>query len=99
MEVDSIEHGRKTSVPCATEDGGRSPLTEIGVLCWHHDFWIKIIQAIDGHPDQIPLDWPEMLRSERGGSPSALRGRVERLRAANPTYGWQELMTQSGHSK
>jgi hypothetical protein len=34
------------------------PLSDIGVHRWHHDFWIKIIQAaVDGHPDQVPLDW------------------------------------------
>lgn len=42
----------------------RVPLSEIGVHRWHHDFWIKIIQAaIDGHPDQVSLDWhPEFSR-------------------------------------
>jgi hypothetical protein len=34
------------------------PLSEIGVHRWHHDFWIKIIQAaIVGDPDRVPLDW------------------------------------------
>ena len=34
------------------------PLSEIGIHRWHHDFWIKIIQAaIEGNPDQVPLDW------------------------------------------
>jgi hypothetical protein len=34
------------------------PLSEIGIHRWHHDFWIKIIQAaIEGIPDQVRLDW------------------------------------------
>lgn len=34
------------------------PLSEIGVHRWHYDLWYKIIQAaIEGHPDQVPLDW------------------------------------------
>lgn len=34
------------------------PLKELGVRRWQHDLWIKIIEAaIDGHPDQVVLDW------------------------------------------
>jgi len=34
------------------------PLSEIGVARWQHDLWIRILQAaIDGHPDQVALDW------------------------------------------
>jgi hypothetical protein len=34
------------------------PLSEIGVRRWQHDLWQKIIQAaLDGRPDQVPLDW------------------------------------------
>jgi hypothetical protein len=44
-------------------------LSEIGVHRWHHDFWIKIIQAaIDDHPDQVSLDWHPAL-----SLPAALR--------------------------
>ena len=36
----------------------RVPLSVIGIHRWHHDFWIKIIQAaVEGNPDQVPLDW------------------------------------------
>jgi hypothetical protein len=32
-------------------------INEIGVPGWQEDFWLKIINAaIDGHPDQVPLD-------------------------------------------
>jgi hypothetical protein len=34
------------------------PLRELGVRRWQHDLWIKIIEAaIDGHPNQVALDW------------------------------------------
>ncbi|PWT86475.1 MAG: hypothetical protein C5B58_01315, partial [Acidobacteria bacterium] len=34
------------------------PLSELGVARWQHDLWIRILQAaIDGHPDQVALDW------------------------------------------
>jgi hypothetical protein len=47
----------------------RVPLSEIGVHRWHHDLWMTITQAaIDGHPDQVRLDWhPALLR------PAAMR--------------------------
>jgi hypothetical protein len=33
-------------------------VSEIGVARWQHDLWIRILQAaIDGHPDQVALDW------------------------------------------
>lgn len=36
----------------------RVALNEIGVKHWQHDFWVRIIQAVlDGHPDQVLLDW------------------------------------------
>jgi hypothetical protein len=36
----------------------RVPLGEIGVRRWQHDLWLQIIQAaLDGHPDQVSLDW------------------------------------------
>ena len=36
----------------------QAPLPAIGVRRWQHDFWLKIIEAaLDGHPDQVPLDW------------------------------------------
>jgi len=47
----------------------RVPLSEIGVHRWHHDLWIKILQAaIDGHPDQVRLDWHPAL-----SRPAAMR--------------------------
>jgi hypothetical protein len=47
----------------------RVPLHEIGVKRWHHDLWIKIIQAaLDGHPDQVALDWHPAL-----SRPAAIR--------------------------
>lgn len=34
------------------------PLAEIGVECWHYDFWHQIIRAaLDGHPDQVDLGY------------------------------------------
>lgn len=40
----------------------RAPLSDIGVHRWHHDFWIKIIEAaIDGHANQVQLDWHSSL--------------------------------------
>jgi hypothetical protein len=36
----------------------RVPLAQIGVKRWHHDIWIKIIQAaLDGTPDRVTLNW------------------------------------------
>ena len=36
----------------------RVPLSEIGVLRWQHDLWIRILQAaIDGKPNLVSLDW------------------------------------------
>ena len=36
----------------------RVPLPDIGVKRWHHDLWIKIVEAaIDGNPDKIVIDW------------------------------------------
>jgi hypothetical protein len=33
-------------------------VSEIGVVRWQHDFWIKILRAaIDGNPDQVSLNW------------------------------------------
>jgi len=47
----------------------RVPLAEIGVHRWHHDLWFAIIQAaIDGHPDQVSLDWHPAL-----SRPAAMR--------------------------
>lgn len=47
----------------------RVPLAEIGVHRWHHDFWLKIIQAtIDGHPNQVVRDWHSAL-----SRPAAMR--------------------------
>lgn len=40
----------------------QAPLRTIGVKRWQHDFWLKIIEAaLDGHPDQVPLDWHPVL--------------------------------------
>ena len=34
------------------------PLRKLGVKRWHHDLWIRILQAaIDGKPDQVAIDW------------------------------------------
>jgi hypothetical protein len=45
------------------------PLSEMGIKRWHHDFWLKIIQAaIDGRPDQVALDWHPRL-----SQPAAMR--------------------------
>ena len=47
----------------------RVPLSEIGVHRWHHDLWIKIIQAaIDGDPERVLLDWHSAL-----SRPAAMR--------------------------
>jgi hypothetical protein len=45
------------------------PLAEIGVHRWHHDLWMRIIQAaLEGNPDKVLLDWhPALLR------PAAIR--------------------------
>jgi hypothetical protein len=46
-----------------------APLHEIGVKRWHHDLWIRIIQAVlDGHADQVSLDWHPAL-----SQPAAMR--------------------------
>ena len=58
-------HGLGHLVEPYTEDNAprdlpkpRVALTDIGVLRWQHDLWIKILQAaIDGNPDQVALDW------------------------------------------
>ena len=48
------------------------PLKEIGVRRWQHDLWIKIIEAaIDGHPDQVALDWHSSLTSPAASRYSA----------------------------
>ena len=53
----------------------RVPLAEIGVKRWHHDLWIRIIQAaIDGTPDQVALDW----------HPTLSRAAALRYTASNP---------------
>lgn len=45
------------------------PLSKMGVKRWHHNFWLNIIQAaIDGHPDQVALDWHPAL-----SQPAAMR--------------------------
>jgi len=45
------------------------PLSEIGVHRWHHDLWVKIIQAaIDDDADKVSLDWHSAL-----SSPAAMR--------------------------
>ena len=45
------------------------PLRKIGVKRWHHDLWVKIVQAaIDGSPDRVALDWHSAL-----SQPAALR--------------------------
>jgi len=39
------------------------PLTKIGVKRWQHDFWLIIIDAaLEGKPDQVPLDWHTSLQ-------------------------------------
>ena len=39
------------------------PLPKIGVKRWQHDLWIKIIEAaLNGNPDQVPLDWHPALQ-------------------------------------
>ena len=43
-----------------------SGLDEIGVERWQYDFWYKIIRAaIEGHPDQVNLDYHPNLGSPR----------------------------------
>jgi hypothetical protein len=47
----------------------RVPPREIGVKRWHHDFWVKIVQAaIDGCPDRVAIAWHAAL-----SKPAALR--------------------------
>jgi hypothetical protein len=61
-------------------------LAEIGVHRWHHDFWIKIIQAaIDGHPDQVPLDWHPAL-----SRPAAMRYSASSPQLLNWMARWNE---------
>ena len=44
-------------------------LSQIGVKRWHHDLWIRIIQAtIGGTPDHVAIDWHPAL-----SRPAALR--------------------------
>jgi hypothetical protein len=47
----------------------RVPPSDIGVKRWHHDLWIKIVEAaIDDNPDKVVIDWhPAFLK------PAALR--------------------------
>jgi hypothetical protein len=61
-------------------------LAEIGVHRWHHDFWITIIQAaIDGHPDQVPLDWHPAL-----SHPAAMRYSASSPQLLNWVSRWNE---------
>jgi hypothetical protein len=61
-------------------------LVEIGVHRWHHDFWIKIIQAvIDGRPDQVPLDWHPAL-----SRPAAMRYSASSPQLLNWMARWNE---------
>lgn len=61
-------------------------LAEIGLHRWHHDFWIRIIQAaIDSHPDQVPLDWhPAFSR------PAAMRYSASSPQLLNWVARWNE---------
>lgn len=68
------------------------PLSEIGVKRWQHDFWLKIIRAVlDGHPDQVSLDW----------HPSLTRPAAQRYAASSPNLlnwlkKWNEGRPYSG---
>ena len=67
----------------------RVPLPAIGVKRWHHDLWIKIIQAvIDGHPDQVALDWHPALAQPAamryGASSPALLSWLKKWNAGKP---------------
>jgi len=47
------EHEAPVSIPAPVV-----PLAEIGVERWHYDLWHQIIRAaLDGHPDQVDLDF------------------------------------------
>jgi hypothetical protein len=61
-------------------------LAEIGVHRWHHDFWINIIQAaVDGHPDQVSLDWHPAL-----SRPAAMRYSASSPQLLNWVARWNE---------
>ncbi len=41
----------------------KAPLQDIGVKHWHHDLWWQIAKgAIDGHPDDVKLDYHPSLK-------------------------------------
>jgi hypothetical protein len=62
------------------------PLAEIGVHRWHHDFWFKIIQAaVDGHPDEVPLDWHPAL-----SRPAAMRYTASSPQLLNWVARWNQ---------
>ena len=64
----------------------RVPLAEIGVRRWQHDLWIKIIQAaIEGHPDQVLLDWHPAL-----SRPAAMRYAASSPALLNWVARWNE---------
>lgn len=62
------------------------PLPKIGVKRWQHDFWLRIIQAaLDGHPDQVPLDW----------HPALAKPAAQRYSASSPQLlAWLEAWNQ-----
>lgn len=75
-DADAPPHLRK---PCV-------PLAEIGVHRWHHDLWFKIIQAaIEGHPDQVPLDWHPAL-----SRPAAMRYSASSPQLLNWVSPWNQ---------
>jgi hypothetical protein len=62
------------------------PLAEIGVHRWHYDLWLKIIEAaIDGHPDQVSIDWHLAL-----SSPAAMRYSASSPPLLNWVAQWNE---------
>ena len=74
---------RPTETTCAA--------AEIGVKRWRHDLWIKIIRAaIDGHPDQVALDWHPALTQPAAmrysASSPALLSRLKEWNAGKPYH-------------
>ena len=60
------------------------PLGEIGVERWQYDLWYKIIDAaLNGHPDQVALDYHPALNqpaaSRNGANQSAIAQVVQRM--------------------